>query len=304
MASLRQYYGMPEKKGSIGVEIEVEAVNALPQVLPADCSWVYHRDGSLRGEGAEYVTRLPFEMAKATKKIDEITKLLADPKLKINVASPRTSVHVHINCQKLTPTQIWTAIFYSWMVEYRLFDLCKPWRYGNQYCLGVRQAEAQVEFAKRDLTQNSLFSFFTADSSKYSGIALHHLKDFGTIEFRMKECMITTPEIYEWVSLLHSIVYGSVSTWKNPEEMLNFYISNGAEAFLKATFPPGFLVRNSVTSRDTHELDSMAMFLFPIIDNIEWSELDSILETKFGLNFSGNKGNNPFVAHPILNEIL
>ena len=146
--------------GDVGIEVEVEYIKA-PSIFKSD-TWISKGDGSLRNIGVEYVSN-PLTIDTLDKSVDElITFIDKNPHIK---DSPRTSVHVHVNCTKLTPIQIWNGLIYTWLMEESLMLMCSSSRKGNRFCLGVDSIPGTLKLARRAVESKILdFRLFTRNT--------------------------------------------------------------------------------------------------------------------------------------------
>jgi hypothetical protein len=117
---LNEHYNVKETDGEIGIEIEVEGDNLYKGKLK---SWRVEHDGSLRGnDNAEYVLRNPIPRTDIKKVLSELSKALEANNSEVDNNSPRTSVHIHINCQRLTPLK--GSVFISCLIPPTNYEVC------------------------------------------------------------------------------------------------------------------------------------------------------------------------------------
>ena len=93
-----------DKSREIGIEVEVEGNNLIQELS----YWHVKGDGSLRGEGIEYVTKNPIKEELVKHRLNYLYNLLND---RSNLElSDRCGVHIHVNCQHLEMDKVFKLI--------------------------------------------------------------------------------------------------------------------------------------------------------------------------------------------------
>lgn len=243
---IREFFKRSSVGGDIGIEVEVEGGDVLPKEgLPTP--WVAKADHSLRGllwagndvpdpSSMEYVTATPISASLFTKKstIKGLTDLLSKKSLKVNPDSPRTSVHVHVNVQELTPLQVWTSVFAYWLAENTFVEYCGDERKGNMFCLRLQDAEGVLKFVEADLDNTSPFSSTHTDAIRYCGLNLKAITSTNSLEFRSMRGT-TDPEIIDnWTTMVYDVVQKASGKWTTPEECLDYFWKYGATSFISS----------------------------------------------------------------------
>jgi hypothetical protein len=187
---------------AIGIEIEIERVTKLT----AMSFWRAEADGSLRDDGWEFITP-PLEGPNVYYAVEEFyNKFLKD---NTNAHfTHRCSIHVHLNVSNLTVGQL-RALYATYMtLEDLFFKLVAPERKGNSYCYPVSDAFLSWE----ELSPDHL-----SEAYKYMAVNPHHLRDYGTIEFRHHGGTKEKKELMNWIDTITQL-YKFV-TLVEPEEI-------------------------------------------------------------------------------------
>lgn len=221
-------------KGEIGIEVEVEG-SGFPDLFENPiANWEYHADGSLRG-GAEYVIKNPVSRENVASALDTLAKGLAKAKLKF---SGRTSIHVHVNVQRLTLRQWINYIVLYCILEEALVDVVSPERAGNKFCLRFKDAEAPLELVCEMLQSQyiSVRDYFGGRNQKYAGMNLQATVGFGTCEFRSMRGNLDTKFINDWAQLLVYLRDVAEKTLE-PGELVLSLSKMGPREFIRSVLP-------------------------------------------------------------------
>lgn len=224
------YYGLTLPKGAVGIEIEVEGAS-LPQVL--DKYWNVERDGSLRGESAEYVLDAPKTRLTAFKALDYLDAAFKDNNSKLNF-SHRTSVHVHINVKDMTRNELVNFIYLSY-----LFDNCfarigdRPVK-GNRFCLRLIDAEEPAFWLQQAMKRKGFPRIPQMQEAKYSAVNICPISKYGSVEFRTMKGTMDVKLLKDWVDILLRLREYSCS--KNTiKELMEGFIED-EKAFVEKIF--------------------------------------------------------------------
>jgi hypothetical protein len=187
-------------ENAFGLEIEVENY----QGQPAPRTWKVIHDGSLRNNGAEFLTP-PLQSFKSLPEFRELL-MSHNPKLKI---SERCSLHVHLNFRENTQEHL-CNFFLLWLLHERLLFQISGERAGNPYCIRLEDCLEGFDRYFKDLLESTIlqrdFTGFRNDEHfKYCGINFCRLSDLGTVEIRIHEGTLSVPRIKKWVVLLLSL---------------------------------------------------------------------------------------------------
>lgn len=220
------FKALKETSGEVGIEIEVEGNNLYKGRLR---SWRVEADGSLRGEdNAEYVLKKPVSRVKIKEVLEELREALEYNNSNVDNLSPRTSVHVHINCQKLTPRQMFTFFCLYQMFEDLLVKFCGKEREGNLFCLRSKDAQYLLETIESGL-DNGIILKIDKDL-RYSAINMAAIQKYGSIEFRSMRGILDVELINLWVNMLLHIKDKSME-YRIPRDILMNMSALGSERF-------------------------------------------------------------------------
>lgn len=210
-------YGLDTLGGPItGIEIEVEQADRdnLGRILH---SWRVDNDGSLRNNGLEFISK----PTKAEHVESALRYLYEDVLTKAPVHfSPRTSVHVHMNCRNLTFMQIYNIVILYQCFEDLLYDFAGPERKKSIFCVPIGNTHYYTQL-KTHFKINHLIGW-----SKYTGLNLCPLQGYGTIEFRHLRGTSDLPTIMNWLRLLYRLYSFATNTSTKDLEDLIQTISN------------------------------------------------------------------------------
>lgn len=213
--------------GDLGIEIEVEG-ERLPV---ANKYWRNEEDGSLRGpENREYVLSKPLDLAGCKEALTYLDGLYVDNNTNVH-DTVRAGVHVHVNCQSLTITQLYNFITLYIVLEEALVKWCGEHREGNLFCLRTGDAEF---FLKRVCYAAETGAFHTLynDDLRYCSINVKSLKDYGSLEFRAMRGTRDLNLIYKWAEMLLNL-REAAKKYNSPIDIIHQYSDGGAHYFLQ-----------------------------------------------------------------------
>lgn len=205
-----------------GVEVELEFEEYHPdQWDNVPEGWMSHRDGSL-ADGIELVS-VPSSLGSLKGLIEvNLDKYLKE--YNPIQESPRTSVHVHINCSDVTFEKAITRACAFWVYEQVFInEYCSDSRRGNLFCLSVSEADLIFDEIKR-VTESGVLDW-REGQLKYSGLNLYPLRSIGTIEVRVMHGLTTAYEIMSWVETLDKLMKWA-DTYRNPRELIQAVLSD------------------------------------------------------------------------------
>jgi hypothetical protein len=235
-------------KGEVGIEIEVEG-KKLPHSDDTPEPWLYHPDGSLRGEdNGEYVLAKPLKFKEVPKALEVLWGVFKEKKSKLD-DSNRTSVHVHLNCQQWHLNRLAAFLGLYYTLEECLTEWCGEHRVGNLFCLRGIDAPGTV---------TSLKSFIRCDGEyplseclHYAGLNPNALKKFGSLEVRtLRGC--SDPKIIEtWVSVLERL-YTLSADFPDPREVCTMLSEMGSLAWFETILgDKASIIRNAISFTDS-----------------------------------------------------
>lgn len=228
MRTVREALRLKKTAGDVGVEIEVEGWS-LPRATPL---WRREDDTSLRGESGEYVLDRPVPIGK----LDEAFKELEDAFTKSHaevVPTYRAGVHVHVNVQELTTTQLFNYIVLFLILEETLVEFCDNTRQGNHFCLRAKDA-GYLTKTIWDACEKGDMQFLNTENIRYSAMNLSSLFKYGSIEFRSLESTRDFDKIKLWCNILYQLKEAAI-TYTDPISVITDISLNGNEAFVKHT---------------------------------------------------------------------
>ena len=187
-----------------GIEVEVENLDDTEFKLTH--SWSVASDGSLRNAGREFISSpsTPHQVEAA------INHLYAELPAKVHF-SPRTSVHVHLNCRELTLKQIYNIVILYQCFEDLLYDFAGSERKKSIFCVPIGNTQYYNGF-KGLMHSGDLYKFW----SKYTGLNVKPLNEYGTIEFRHLRGTKDRNVVFTWLHLLYRL-YRYATTLESEE---------------------------------------------------------------------------------------
>lgn len=219
-----------QTNGEVGIEIEVEGRN-LPHQLRYH--WRVEGDGSLRGdESAEYVLKHPVPRDKVDKVLSYWKKVLGEAGSRID-NSERTSVHVHINVQEMTFTQITNFALLYMIMEEALVKFCGPTREGNLFCLRAKDAEYLVNQIT-NIIRTGNYRYLQSNDLRYASINFVALTKYGSLEFRAMRGTDDIELISNWVSILLKLKDIALK-YKRPSDIVSNFSMMGGERWMQET---------------------------------------------------------------------
>ena len=225
--NIKEIFGLAPAGGAIGLEVEVEG-RGLPH--GGLHLWNVEGDGSLRN-GLEYVLKRPLGLAGIDKALAQLSEALARPRTEVK-QSARTSVHVHINVQRLTKKELYNFITAYLVIEDVLTRFCGVEREGNLFCLRARDAEHMMDVLVEAVRRKDM-SHLSNDNHRYAALNLCALSRFGSLEFRAMRGSASFNTVKEWASML-LLLRNRAKAFNSPQEIIrSFSISGGGKDFLQ-----------------------------------------------------------------------
>src|ERR1700761_3192694 len=269
--------------GEIGLEIECEGTNLFNAPVQY---WVTHQDNSLRNHGdhppIEYVLQKPIPRGDVPKALDYLSKKLKESGSTID-ESTRTSVHVHVNCQKLTMKEVYQYILLYMIFEEILVDFSGPGRPGNLFCLRAKDAEYNVQVMENAIKTESFTEMFSPDL-RYTACNTASLGKFGSLEFRSLRGTVDQELIQTWVDIL-LLLKDRALTYKNPQEIVEDFMKVGPDRFLLKTFsrrPDIYRLFYGRTDLQMSLWDGLRL-MRDVAYAVKWEEFDPEKENKESL---------------------
>lgn len=198
MTTVRKIFHLQAVNGDAGIEIEVEG-----RKLPAHLEkyWRVEHDGSLRGpENREYVMRNPGCLTKVANALRYLDESYQDCDSEVH-ETVRAGVHVHINCQELTMTQVYSFITAYLIIEELMVEFCGEHRQGNLFCLRASDAEYLPLFLAK-IAKGQNWRALVTDKVRYASINVKSLGTYGSLEFRAMRGTRDLDVIKTWTEML------------------------------------------------------------------------------------------------------
>ena len=235
--NIRELIGCRPAVGAVGIEIELEADN-IPPPSHTDLYWRKEADASLRGESAEYVMKKPANIDKLDTIFGELTRAFDNSGLKMR-PTYRAGIHVHVNVQDLTPTQLITFVSSYFLLEEVLLSFCDKSRVGNHFCLRMKDASYLLDPLVSFIETQDI-NVLNDDNLRYSSLNVTSLFKYGSIEFRALESTLDFNRIKIWAGVLaHLKEYAT--TVQNPVELLGQASELGFTEFAPVILGPWYV---------------------------------------------------------------
>ena len=224
------------QEGEVGLEIECEGNNLFATPLSY---WTVHQDNSLRisKDGhppLEYVLKKPLPRKEIPLALDYLVSKLAGAKSEVH-NSHRSSVHVHVNCQKMTIKEAFTYVCLYLIFEDALVKFSGPDRAGNLFCLRAKDAQFWIYSIVQGF-RNGRFQEALHETYRYTACNTASIAKFGSLEFRSMRGTVDKDVIQSWVDLLLFLKDKSLE-FSDPLKLYEKYIScNSPEDFFDLIF--------------------------------------------------------------------
>lgn len=288
--TVRDLFGHKEKPGTIGMELEVEALMQIPPIKSN--VWLVKEDGSLRNIGYEYYTRNPVPNdASLMVRLEELTSFLKNTTYKVQYDSTRTSFHVHINVSDHTMIQMWNQVFAYWLLEGPLMNICGASRCGNQFCLRCKDAEGQVFLVNDILDNPTKLSKFNNDNLRYSSQNLKAVHTFGSLEYRGMRGTHDPVLLHAWSSGLQDMSVRAKG-FKDPRSLFEFFDDRGHEAFVRALLPYPLASRVLAQTNYRDMMSESFDMLFDTVYEMDWDDIAKQYELSKPLHKAKDVGPN------------
>lgn len=198
MSKVKDVFRVAGKRGDLGVEIELEG-RGVYDIGHVD-GWLRDEDGSLRDEAYEYVLANPVKLDKLPECIDALNEAIDVAGARI-YDTGRAGVHVHVNVQQLTMTQVYNMIVLYLIFEDQLIDLCGEYRDGNLFCLRASDAEYMIDFLAATAKQQAWYDL-GSDNVRYAALNVNAIARYGSLEFRAMRSTTCKDTLMSWAGIL------------------------------------------------------------------------------------------------------
>lgn len=251
MSTVRETFGnrgpnvwLPEKKiiprfGAspdllYGVELEIEGLDQDEALRTRRCvgGMEYHRDGSLRNNGGEFVT-YPMTLNYLDYVLDQFFQ---KNRFGPQHYSERCSVHVHANCLDMQLEEVRLLLCIYQILEKVLFSYIGQERETNIFC--VPWGESYLPHAGLKDDSNLIGKIKTW--KKYTSLNLAPLASLGTIEFRHMAGTNDKEMIIQWCDIIGSLFkYAREHKFEQIKAtLLELNTTSAYRAFMEAVFEP------------------------------------------------------------------
>lgn len=252
-------------KGDYGVEIEMEGEN----FLPVGNGWALEHDGSLRAGGVEYVLKVPGSVDEVEDKIKFLYNKLKAGGAVVN-ESYMAGVHVHVNVQSLSISQLFTFFTTYLMLEKALVKWCGEFREGNHFCLRSSDAEFILDKVLESLEARSLKGLHDMNI-RYSSFNFCSLFKYGSVEFRAMRSTKSPKPIIDWVKILDTVKNNSLK-YNSPVEVVGAMSMHGPDRFASNILGPWHnLYRYDGSAKDLIECMRIAQ---DVAFGFDWDSLN------------------------------
>lgn len=191
----------------VGIEVELENFREYNDVTDGEkwdymLYWFDKEDGSLRNNGREFVSRFGMLHEHTKEALPALEKYVTTVTNNRIEANARTGLHVHIDASQLNIYEFANLLFIYSIFEPMIFHVsggrnenifCVPWE-TNRQTLG--------QVVSHLVDSHNHRNWRWRNYSKYCGLNLSSLANFGTIEFRMHRGTYKAEEIQRWVDFL------------------------------------------------------------------------------------------------------
>lgn len=204
MSTVAEIFPVSRQLGLIGVEVEMEG-----QMFVTPKGWNGKIDHSLRGNGIEWYFIRPCSLDLAKRRVQRLYEFNRNSGA-VFQPSPRCGVHVHFNCQSLTPNQVYSLALLWYIFEGLLVRWCGTHREGNPFCLRATDANDVVVVLARGLRGIDQFHSLVDAWERYSGLNLQSLQRLGSVEFRTLGAPDNPEKIIKWLEILHTLYHFAI----------------------------------------------------------------------------------------------
>lgn len=226
----------------LGIEFEMEGRFVSPEIADRMRDWTGVRDGSLRGESAEYVSRHPLTRDNYVRALELLSIRLSEAGARV-VPSQRCSSHVHLNFANSTMAQAANFVFLWFLVEDFLVEHSGRERLGNNFCLRLCDAEEYIsEIIEAWQTAN--FRHIAEARIRYAALNVASLVKYGTLEVRSFRGVADPLELRPWLDLLLEL-YDLAHQFDTPLQIIGEFSGATPQGFISQRMPRIWrLIRN------------------------------------------------------------
>lgn len=199
------------KEQLFGLELEIESVDTGKswsglRTDVIDCK----DDHSLRNNGREFITT-PLNLQTSLVLFQNVHTSVKFHK-PLEKFSPRTSIHVHVNCQPLQADVVRQAVLLYALFEEAFFAMVAPDRRDNIHCVPLTETHLSNYF------RGSL-EVMASRWHKYTALNLIPLRSLGTLEFRHMQGHDDPVLLRDWLMTLEKLMELAATVKLSPETL-------------------------------------------------------------------------------------
>ncbi len=314
-AKISEYIGSKKYSNEIGLEIETELNKGIRDNWDTK-QWVVKGDGSLRGNGYEFVLPAPVSEAGLEKAVSYWSKTMKEQGLKCN-ESDRTSIHVHKNVQNFTVLEAINGACLYWLAEPFLVEFCGSSRKGNNFCLTLQDADGIHSQFIAGIKQGKTFSNIQEEAYRYSSQNLAAINRFGSLENRLMRGTDDPEEIINWAKAYNTIINAG-KNYKNPSDIVNTLANKGSKYVLDSMLTKELVKYFSFYAKGSNPEEKLlenAMYIYEIAEaRKSWDflkdegelkkEFDKLINAKLEYLYALGYGKDEKEAYEIAKSLL
>lgn len=212
-----------KKDTFLGLELENEALK--PVSLPKVSGWTVHSEGSLRGNGFEYVQQYPQPYLETLRLLSELLHVVVGKVGKDGLTnSIRTSTHVHFDVTRYSFLDIVNFSSLYWILEGFLSHYCGESRKGNLFCLRLKDATVgQLALQEAIKSADPWDLNLVRNDYRYASVNFASIAKFGSLEFRMMRGSSDYETLEKWINALEAVKQYALQ-FKTPIELHNHFV--------------------------------------------------------------------------------
>lgn len=219
----------PEFKG-VGIEIEMEALNMLPERAPA--GWSKTMDGSLRGhDSGEFVLKGPRHKVEAFASLDTLSRSLKTAGTRVD-DSVRAGIHIHIDVSDMSYLEMYCYATCYYILEELMVEFCGRGRSGNHFCLRAVDADVILQHVCNSIRQENLYDYLSNENIRYASLNYNSMFKFGSLEFRAMRTTTDFQKIKTWIKILLRLKENS-RLFESPRQIVEQFSLGGEINFLR-----------------------------------------------------------------------
>ena len=230
----------------IGVEVELENVRLTDRhrrQLVKGGLWRIHEDGSLRDNGREFImqetaTGQPLMGADITRALDTFKGYIdmAKDDNKLPKATPRTSLHVHMDVRDLEKEEFARFILLYYAFEDILFKWVGEDRHLSNFCRPASSNYDIITRAANLLGGVHPFRHLIEDGNKYDALNYQVVRQLGSVEIRSMHGTYDTDLILRWINILMRLREACKDTNIQLDQFPEQASREGMQALLSSVF--------------------------------------------------------------------